>query len=204
MEQIEEFLFVLRPYVFAVKQFDLFFAPWTLSQLPAPSEPNDEHDQQENDDTGPHAGRAGGSRLPINPYLANLSPRNRSRTVTYYGQQIQLSPPILSHASILNFFARIDNSMGVSRFGLMEGLQNPAMPGNHQLILFQPRVNSRQVAFTSISTSTSHDLDFKRLVQCSDATRSKGLDLCDWLGKFEGCWEGNFVSLSETNLRTLY
>jgi hypothetical protein len=40
------------------------------------------------------------------PFKADLTPKPRGTMVSYYGQQIQLSPPVLSHAAILRFFKR--------------------------------------------------------------------------------------------------
>lgn len=85
-EERDERLFVLRPYVFAAQQYEPYFAPWTMHNLPlsisSPTMPKS------------------------NPFIADLSPKTRRVEIEWYGRRLELSPPILTHAAILRFFTK--------------------------------------------------------------------------------------------------
>ncbi|WWC87161.1 uncharacterized protein L201_002047 [Kwoniella dendrophila CBS 6074] len=85
-EQREERMFVLRPYVFAAQQYPLYFAPWTIPDLPLskPLPPQNES----------------------NPFIADLTPKSRLVQIEHFGRQLSLCPPFLAHAAILRFFYR--------------------------------------------------------------------------------------------------
>ncbi|GHJ85478.1 hypothetical protein NliqN6_1880 [Naganishia liquefaciens] len=202
IDDIEEFLFCLRPYVFAAGQFEVTYAPWMLMHLPlsgptpVPKQPS----------------------AATNPYIADPTPRSRLIHITHYGRSRALCAPVLAHAAILNFFARVDRLLGGARFqaaggDLTGGLDGPgAVPqgdvpreaaggegrteggeaqGNAQAE-FQPRPPSRYVAYTPAKRSEIHDTDFKRLTRCFDPNGSAGMAVEDWHGRFAGRWEGSF------------
>ncbi|OCF37769.1 hypothetical protein I317_07327 [Kwoniella heveanensis CBS 569] len=165
-EQREERMFVLRPYVFAAQQYQLYFAPWVLPDLPLQA-PIEESDSS-------------------NPFIADLSPKSRLITVRHYGRDLEICPPFLAHAAILRFFYRrpgddLDDE-------IMDGLlpsrpptrppTRPASPSSTQHFL--------------LSNSAIHDRDYQRLRRCYDPSITKGLRPPAWRGSWDGCWEGTF------------
>lgn len=108
--------------------------------------------------------------IAYNPYIADPIPRSRLIHITHYGRPRSLCPPVLAHAAILNFFARVDRLLGTSRFDLADagditgGRDGPrardadgqrvarepdgpvqSMPGNQQVVVFRPRESLRGV-----------------------------------------------------------
>jgi hypothetical protein len=100
----------------------------------------------------------------FNPYIADPVPHSRLIQIKHYGRPRTLCPPVLAHAAILNFFARVDRLLGSSRFDLAadaaeltggmdgprardaeghrvarEGERRESMPGNQQVVVFRPR-----------------------------------------------------------------
>lgn len=86
----EERLFVLRPYVFAAQQYEVYYAPWTVPDLPL--------SQANHPKSSPYAG--------LTPFIADLSLKSRKVDIEYYGRTISISTPLLSQAAILTFFHR--------------------------------------------------------------------------------------------------
>ncbi|KAJ9093693.1 hypothetical protein QFC21_006289 [Naganishia friedmannii] len=210
MDDIEEFLFCLRPYVFAAAQFEVTYAPWTLIDLPLPRT------------TTPYVRPP----HPLNHYMTDPTPRSRLVHVPHYGTMKPLCPPVLAHAAILNFFARVDKLFGVADAGgagdgdgndagrdLTGGMDGPQVgpeaqggvaaevevgegtalgEGAGHMAGFRPRPSSRYIAYTPAKRSEIFDTDYKRLERCYDPTESPGLGIEDWVGRFTGCWEGSF------------
>jgi hypothetical protein len=111
-----------------------------------------------------------------NPYIADPVPHSRLIHIKHYGRPRSLCPPVLAHAAILNFFARVDRLLGTSRFDLADaaditgGMDGPrardaegqrvarepaapvgpvqSMPGNQQVVVFRPRESLRGVQGT--------------------------------------------------------
>nr|XP_019008842.1 uncharacterized protein I206_06526 [Kwoniella pini CBS 10737]OCF47623.1 hypothetical protein I206_06526 [Kwoniella pini CBS 10737] len=193
-EQREERMFVLRPYVFAAQQYHLYFAPWTLPDLPLtkPLPPSDSS----------------------NPFVADLTPRSRSVTVEHFGRQLSVCPPFLAHAAILRFFYRkpgedfdgdSDNELDMVTppFMTMHTAQvDGIMPGTEGIVPSNstsraptrpgsPVPIEKQQQYL-LGNSKIHDLDFARLKACHDPLSSKGLKSPKWKGSWDGCWEGTF------------
>lgn len=93
-------------------QFEVTYAPWMLMQLPLTSPP------------APHP-----APLPTNPYIADPTPRSRLIHITHYGRPRALCAPVLAHAAILNFFARVDRLLGGARFQAAAGDLTGGMDG---------------------------------------------------------------------------
>ncbi|WVF70166.1 hypothetical protein IAT40_004954 [Kwoniella sp. CBS 6097] len=201
-EQREERMFVLRPYVFAAQQYQLYFAPWVLPDLPLQA-PIEESDSS-------------------NPFIADLSPKSRLITVQHYGRDLEICPPFLAHAAILRFFYRrpgddlddeimdvappilsmlqnqgqgFDFTNGVRVNDLMDGM----IPGTQGLLPSRPstRPPTRPASPSStqhflLSNSAIHDRDYQRLRRCYDPSITKGLRPPAWRGSWDGCWEGTF------------
>ncbi|KAJ9112621.1 hypothetical protein QFC19_000641 [Naganishia cerealis] len=209
IDDIEEFLFCLRPYVFAATQFEITYAPWTLINLPL----------------SPTSIPSRRTPLPpLNTYMTDSTPRSRLVHVPHYGTNKPLCPPILAHAAILNFFTRVDKLFGSSRFDtvggengrdLTGGVDGPARTREAReegLEMDAPvaEVHAREggegtalgaaaghVAgfrppYTPARRSEIFDTDYKRLRACYDPTESPGMAIEDWVGRFTGCWEGSF------------
>ena len=186
----DERLFVLRPYVFAPQQYEAYFAPWTILNLPMPT--------------------AGPAASLTNPYVADLSPKPRTVTMTYFGRETSICPPILSHAAILRFFTHgsggdpsIPHPTGVAT---SDGANDPL--GGYGIVR-STTVPTRKINDPSaeedddeevlprerkdlLADSKFHDRDFFRLLSCHDPFTCSGLKPSTWRGSMEGCWEGNF------------
>lgn len=173
---LEEFLFILRPYVFAAGQFQIVYAPWTIGKLPRlPSEA-----LVAKDSAGPS-------------YLDELTTASRAMSIEHYGRTVEISPPVLSHAAILCFFSRIDRTLNAPFIELPQSVLGDNQPaGEARVLMFGSRTSARYMKFTTVEDSTVHDHDYKRLRRCLDPTISSGLAIEDFYGKIAGCWEGHF------------
>jgi hypothetical protein len=78
--------YVLRPYVFASHAYTLFFAPWTIIDLPTIVVPN--------------------PAPVLNTFVADLRARRTGVEIEWYGRRIKIAPPQLAQGAILNFFDR--------------------------------------------------------------------------------------------------
>lgn len=81
-----------------LSQFEITYAPWTLIDLPLPRTPTPYV-------RPPH---------PLNHYMTDPTPHSRLIHIPHYGIMKPLCPPVLAHAAILNFFARVDKLLGVA------------------------------------------------------------------------------------------
>ncbi|RSH90140.1 hypothetical protein EHS25_001474 [Saitozyma podzolica] len=198
-EERDERLFVLRPYVFAAQQYEPYFAPWTMHNLPlsisSPTMPKS------------------------NPFIADLSPKTRRVEIEWYGRQLELSPPILTHAAILRFFtkktpaeivvAESDPSgpaplapimaVAAAQAAAMGGLALPGLnPTDMAMDIDDISDDSSESSGVMdrltdlVSDSQLHDRDFERLRRCFDPLTCLGMPRTAWRGMLDGCWEGNF------------
>lgn len=177
----------LRPYVFAAQEYDMFFAPWNLRRLPLPSP------------------RSTIPAIP-GPFTVNQNPEDHAVTVSYYGSELSLRPPMLAHAAMLRFFTNQDCGFEPSS----SPTASPTFPGSHMIPT--PPVSGPPSISTSLSSSSkgsaelrtlptpvlesaAHDADFDRLLRCTDGRKSDGRRLKDYYGQFAGAWEGTFTFL---------
>ncbi|KAL1408163.1 hypothetical protein Q8F55_004967 [Vanrija albida] len=154
----------LRPYVFAAHQYELFFAPWTLLNLPS------EHQH---------------FRQPEGPYSMDENPKDRLNRVPYYGQTIEIAPPLLSHAAMLRFFGGPEDPDDPS------SASAPSLPD----IAVDIEETDLRARPRPVLSSEVHDADFERLRACTNGMWSRGRTLSAWRGLFSGCWEGTFTFL---------
>ncbi|KAF6766796.1 hypothetical protein PSEUBRA_000264 [Kalmanozyma brasiliensis GHG001] len=185
-EAIER-LFILRPFVFAAHKFDAFMAPWTLRNLPTSNQSKSANGSKSSDtqqSTEEAQQAPGGPTLATNPFLADLTPRDRSCLVDHIGGQLRIAPPILAQGACFSFFMKVEKDQAVQS---MAALSDPDDPSSETTV--------RQPASTRpplTLTSSDHDKDVTRLLSCLDPTRSPGLPPLFFKGMFEGIWEGRF------------
>lgn len=185
-----ERLFVLRPFVFAAHKFDAYMAPWTLRNLPINANSNSGsgtsgaagsngshtlEEAQQTQERGPMA---------ANPFLADLTPRDRSCLVDHVGGQLRIAAPILAQGACFSFFMKVEKDPAVLG---MAALTDPDDPASETTIR-QPAATRSPLSLTSMD----HDKDVTRLLSCLDPTRSPGLPPLFFKGMFEGIWEGRF------------
>ncbi|SPO19894.1 uncharacterized protein UTRI_00290_B [Ustilago trichophora] len=176
-----ERLFVLRPFVFAAHKFDAFMAPWTLRNLPI----NNSSRAGNNANSGAESTEeTPGGPLATNPFLADLTPRDRSCLVDHVGGQLRIAAPILAQGALFSFFMKVEKDPAVLG---MAALSDPDDPTSETTIR-QPTSTRPPLSLTS----ADHDKDVTRLLSCLDATRSPGLPPLFFQGMFEGIWEGRF------------
>ncbi|TKY90480.1 hypothetical protein EX895_000478 [Sporisorium graminicola] len=195
-----ERLFVLRPFVFAAHKFDAFMAPWTLRNLPLTKNANSndindangsvgssgENGHQQPDEAAHQASQGGGDAptLATNPFLADLTPRDRTCVVDHVGGQLRIAAPILAQGACFSFFMKVEKDPAVLG---MTALSDPDDPSS-ETIVRQPAATRPPLSLTS----ADHDKDVSRLLSCLDPTRSPGLPPLFFRGMFEGIWEGRF------------
>lgn len=76
-----------KPFLFAAQNYDSFYAPWPYSTLPS-SEFNTQVDD---------------------PFFTDLSLKNQSITLDYFGSTLQLAPPLSPHAAFLTLYKYKNN-----------------------------------------------------------------------------------------------
>ncbi|PWN28374.1 hypothetical protein BDZ90DRAFT_212529, partial [Jaminaea rosea] len=200
-DEVEEKLFILRPFVFASHKFECFYAPWTLRSLPIrraeePGEAMEEVERERHEAAGQsRAGSVRGSPAqPANPFLADLAPKVRTTVLYHCGQRLTLRPPVLAHAAYFSFFNQVECDPAVVGLQAILGLLHPSLSagrvGEETTVLEQPGYIPGG-PIHSLS-SAEHDRDLARLVACHDPYRSPGLKPCFFAGQLEGAWEGRF------------
>lgn len=155
----------LRPYVFAAHNYELFFAPWTLLNVPTPL------------------------RRPYapGPFVVDTNPQPRANVVSLYGRQVTLAHPPLTHAAMLRFFAGPqDGDVPSSATSNSTPTDTAFDTGATSDLRAFPR---------PVNLSPAHDADFARLQACPDGRKSAGRPILAWRGVFAGCWEGTFTFL---------
>ncbi|EIW68667.1 hypothetical protein TREMEDRAFT_32015 [Tremella mesenterica DSM 1558] len=174
-EDRDERLFVLRPYVFAAQQYELYYGPWTLPDLPLSL-------------SHPHLQ----AQIPDhNPFIADLTPKSRLQKINYFGSTLSLSHPMLSHAAILRFFARSPSNP----LDEEDDIQAPFidLPSGSSRTDGERKGSSEMIEHRPVlSDSKTHDRDFNRLISCYDPSVCRGMSRAAWRGSWTGCWEGNF------------
>lgn len=177
----------LRPYVFAAQEYDMFFAPWNLRTLPVPVD------------------RSAIPEVP-GPLTVSQVPEDHSVNVYYYGSELSLRPPMLTHAAMLRFFTNQDcgfhpTSPSASPTSTTSGIPpRVPTPATTSAVSADPSISAAgesglRAMPTPILESSAHDADFDRLLRCTDGRTSGGRRLKDWSGQFEGAWEGTFTFL---------
>lgn len=197
-EEVQERMFVLRPYVFAAHRYSAYLAPWTLHDLPAAEFP-----------------REGlRSDLVDHPFLADVSLRSRGVPVQYYGRTISISPPMISHAAILRFFKPTkdedldsdddddeeeeeeDGERERERMNGAAGTTRSVQQPVPSFLRGKDAISNSKKISPAIAklphVSTLHDRDWQRMTLCYDPAHQPGMRVKDWRHAFEGCWEGNF------------
>ena len=187
-------MFLLRPYVFASQKYEMYFGPWTFPDLPTygrvprtnPSVPGND-----------------------NPFVADLRPKARSVTVDYYGKQLDIAPPMISTAAILQFFTRGSSSTtSAPAVTPYESLRNLTLHPGMDIDILTEEVDASSVHSTetdgsdmsdlspnrlmSTTSSKLHDRDFERLLKCHCPLYSRGMKPSSWMNSFNGSWEGTF------------
>lgn len=168
-EEAVEKLFVLRPFVFAAHKFDAYLAPWTLRNLPHPPTVKEE---------------GAGPGVAVNPFLADLTPKDRSCSVPHIGGNLRIASPILAQGACFSFFMKVEKDPAVLGMAALSDPDN----SDSATTLRQPTSTRPPLSLTSLD----HDRDFSRLLACLDPTRSPGLPQLFFKGCFEGIWEGRF------------
>lgn len=189
-----ERLFVLRPFVFAAHKFDAFMAPWTLRNLPLTSHTNDgingsanlENGGQQSNEAAQQAsqGGGGGPTLATNPFLADLTPRDRTCLVDHVSGKLRIASPVLAQGACFSFFMKVEKDPAVLGMAALSDPDDPSSETN----IRQPAATRPPLSLTS----ADHDKDVSRLLSCLDPTRSPGLPPLFFKGMFEGIWEGRF------------
>lgn len=161
------------------RQFDAFFAPWTIPSLPVTREEYPVRPP------------------PEGPFLADLRPCTQAQSILHMGRRIEMTPPNLAHAAIFSFFFRVEQDPAVQNDLLLQGQGTPAQ---HMLGNPTPAANSNPLTASSRPTKTSlpvlssrvHDRDFIRLASCIDPYSSLGMPKLYTRGDLTGSWEGRF------------
>jgi hypothetical protein len=193
----DERLFVLRPYVFAPQQYELCYAPWTISYLPLGE--------------GSSTSRLGNGIDPAedaNPFVADLKPKARTTRIQHFGQECEISPPILSHAAILRFFSKRKNQTSTAKLDMVAPMQQILSATGQDPIALDTLPSAVGASNDDaeeddedddfgtirdlISDSKLHDRDFARLKACHDPFTSRGMPRTNWHNSWNGCWEGTF------------
>ncbi|SNX81559.1 uncharacterized protein MEPE_00264 [Melanopsichium pennsylvanicum] len=179
-----ERLFVLRPFVFAAHKFDAYIAPWTLRNLPIASSSNSTGAAGSNTSVEEASQHTQGGPLATNPFLADLTPRDRSCLIDHVGGRLRIGAPILAQGACFSFFMKVEKDPAVLG---MAALTDPDDPTSETTVR-QPTATRPPLTLTSID----HDKDVTRLLSCLDPTQSPGLPPLFFQGMFEGIWEGRF------------
>ncbi|KAJ1031845.1 hypothetical protein NDA13_002231 [Ustilago tritici] len=176
-----EMLFVLRPFVFAAHKFDAYMAPWTLRNLP---QPTNSSSRSSNGTWHEPAQAANGTSTATNPFLADLTPKDRSCTIQHVCGPLRIASPILAQGACFSFFMKVEKDPAVLG---MAALTDPD-EGPSETTIRQPAATRSPLSLTSLD----HDKDATRLLACLDARQSPGLPPLFFKGMFEGIWEGRF------------
>ncbi|KAF8312135.1 hypothetical protein DL93DRAFT_2082554 [Clavulina sp. PMI_390] len=166
----------LRPVNYANFNYNAYFAPWMLYNLPTNTTPETD----------------GYSRARENRYDADIDPMDRSVIITLYGTPLRITPPLLVHAGLLMYFARFEKRSIFESLGMRldYSSENSGAMSNLSLVELQ---NASAYRLPNLRNSRQYDGDFNRLVSCLDPRQSAGMDSSYLKGIFSGDWEGRFA-----------
>lgn len=171
--EVDEKIFMLRPYVFACAKYDITYAPWHHRRLPLA------------DHTGsPVTPSTPGSAGPGGTDIAN-----RSKAVPYkrFGYTWRRAPPHFVLGAYLVFLRLLERHP--DRMSLSADSSNFAMtaqadsgPGSGGLF-----------SVTRILPSIYHDREWQRNSVCQDPYTSPGLPAMTFYRELQGFWRGKFL-----------
>lgn len=122
--------------------------------------------------TNTSAERDGYTSLRENRYAADIDLKDRSCTITLYGAPLRLTPPLMVHAALLSYFARLEKR------SIFENLENYGVPSN-----FEQQASAFTFRLPNLRDSRVYDNDFRRYewVQCP----SSDIDINSHIGSVD-------------------
>ncbi|KAF9510422.1 hypothetical protein BS47DRAFT_66893 [Hydnum rufescens UP504] len=170
---------LLRYVVYANFNFNPYLAPWMISQLPIGRRQ-------------PHDRNSSGSPThdTRNRYSALMDPVDHSTAINLYGSPLYLTPPVLVHAAMLSYFARVER-----RFDMAERM-GPHVP-------LRSRSAYLTTCLADMQDSKLYDTDFDRFRVCQDPYSSPGIGDILAPGIFSGEWEGHFFFIDFDSFRDM-
>lgn len=169
--EVDEKIFLLRPYVFACAKYDITYAPWHHRRLPL---------GETNSPVTPSTTNSAGS-------VGGVDIENRSKAVPYkrFGYTWRRAPPHFVLGAYLVFLRLLERHP--DRMSLSANSSNfatPALPGNTAGGLF---------SVTRILPSIYHDREWQRNSVCQDPYTSPGLPAMTFYREIQGFWRGKFL-----------
>ncbi|KAF9510423.1 hypothetical protein BS47DRAFT_67075 [Hydnum rufescens UP504] len=172
--------------VYANFNFNAYFAPWMIPQLPIKQrQPNDRNSHGTSNHHTPNRNR----------YSAVVDPVDRSITINLYGRPLHLTPPVLVHAAMLLYFARLE------RRSVSDITERITPTGSHIPLL--PRSVYLTMRLADMRDSKLYDTDFDRFRVCQDPYSSPGIGDILEPGMFSGEWEGHFFFIDSDSFRDM-
>ena len=186
--EVDEKIFMLRPYVFACAKYDITYAPWHHRRLPlgdgtspvtpsTPATPGSNGPGTSSGGGGAGAGGGGGGG-------GGGDIANRSKAVPYkrFGYTWRRAPPhfvLGAYLVFLRLLERHPDRMSLSANSSNFGFPTPTGGG-----LF---------SVTRILPSIYHDREWQRNSVCQDPYTSPGLPAMTFHGELQGFWRGKLL-----------
>lgn len=223
-EEIDEKIFIHRPWVFACHRYPSLIAPWIFRNLPINSVANTEEDFI--------------AMSRPNAFMSDLSPKKMSVPVQRFGRTWEILPPSHVDASALMLLGLVDRFPEVATLA-----KKPDAPGMHEFFhrSFQSSSSSSSRGNRTYPSdsparrpsssrhdehdqarehpyndrpiqSNDYDDEFIRSLSCASPIDSQGLPPLFYRGKIQGHWKGRtlfmdfdaYRSVLAGNLRSLY
>lgn len=166
-EEVDEKIFMLRPYVFACAKYDITYAAWHHRKLPL----SNTTDQQ------PGSGSPGSADIT-----------NRSKAVPYkrFGYTWKRAPPHFVLGAYLVFLRLLErHPERLSLTSTSSTFATPATPSNQR--------GGGLFSVTRILPSIYHDREWQRNSVCQDPYTSPGLPPMTFHGELKGYWRAQFL-----------
>lgn len=176
--EVDEKIYMLRPYVFGCPKYEMLYAPWQHRRLPLCAKDCTEH----------------------------TSMTTYSAPYTRFGHQHTRAPPFFILGSYLLFLRLVERHPG--RIGIKPGSTWFVAPADSRKSSPRPGSAAGSVhngysngntydpglfSKTHLMPSIYHDHEWQRNTTCQDPHTSAGLPPLTFLGKMQGYWRGNLL-----------
>lgn len=163
--EVDEKIFMLRPYVFACAKYDITYAPWHHRRLPLDSD---------------------GTTSASKSSIRDNDITNRSKAVPYkrFGYTWRRAPPLFVLGAYLVFLRLLERHP-----------ERMSLSTNSSTFTTSAFESGRSGLFsvTHLLPSIYHDREWQRNSVCQDPHTSPGLPAMTFHGELRGFWRGKFL-----------
>ncbi|EIW70963.1 hypothetical protein TREMEDRAFT_27348, partial [Tremella mesenterica DSM 1558] len=163
--EVDERIFIMRPYVFASAKYDITYAPWRHRKLPL-CEPG----------------------CTCTSHTPDVSLRPKAIPYDRFGYTWKRAPPHFILGAYLMFFRLLERQPERLKIPLSDGITSSSP---QTLPIHPPK--PKLFSLRTILPSKIHDKEWQRNTVCQDPHTSPGLPPLTFRGDLQGVWKGRYL-----------